>query len=390
MKKKIWLSSPHLGGGEMKYIEQAMEGNWVAPLGPNVDAFENELSAFTGSPNVAALSSGTAAIHLALIILGVKRSDEVICSSLTFSASTNPILYEGAMPVFIDSERATWNLSPQNLEDAIKDRIKRGKKPKAIIAVHLYGMCAMMNEIMEIANHFEIPVIEDAAEALGSTYQKKHSSSPSLLERGSGGEAAGTFGKIGCLSFNGNKIITTSGGGALMSDEKWITEKAKFLATQAREIAPHYEHKEIGFNYRMSNILAGIGRGQMEVLPLRIEQRRKVYARYVEQLSSISEIRFLPEPEGTFSNRWLTCILIDRNSKISREDIRIALEKENVDARPLWKPMHLQPVFKDYPYYGSGVCADLFERGLCLPSGSNLEEKDQEMICSVIRKLFAS
>ncbi len=372
-KKRIWLSSPHMGGGEMKYVQQAMDTNWVAPLGPNVDEFENELSRFTGSPNVAALSSGTAAIHLALIILRVKREDEVICSSFTFSASANPIVYEGAVPVFIDSETQTWNFSPPHLEEAIKDRMKKGKKPKAIIAVHLYGQCAKINEMTEIANRFEIPVIEDAAESLGSTYQKKHS---------------GTFGKIGCLSFNGNKIITTSGGGALMSEEKWIVEKAKFLSTQARENAPHYEHKEIGFNYRMSNILAGIGRGQMEVLPLRIQQRRKIYQNYVEQLSAISEISFLPEMEGTFSNRWLTCILIDKNSKVSREDIRVELEKENVDARPFWKPMHLQPVFKDYPYYGSGVSDDLFERGLCLPSGSNLEESDQAMICELIRKMF--
>ncbi len=374
MQNKIWLSSPHMGGTESNYVQEAFATNWIAPLGPNVNGFEKDLVHYTGTKAASVLSSGTAAIHLALIILGIKRGDEVLVSSFTFSASVNPIVYLGATPILIDSESETWNMCPVLLEQAIKDRISKGNKPKAIIPVHLYGMSAKIEEIMEVANRYEIPVIEDAAEALGSKYKNK---------------ALGTFGLMGVLSFNGNKIITTSGGGALISNNEELIEKSRFLATQARDDAPHYEHSEIGYNYRMSNIVAGIGRGQMKVLDKHVELRRANHKFYKNILSEIDEIKILEESGSDyFSNHWLTCITVDpiKTRGITREKIRLALETENIESRPLWKPMHLQPVFKDCPFYGNGVSGKLFEKGLCLPSGSNLTEEDKERISNVLLK----
>ncbi|HEY1033130.1 MAG TPA: aminotransferase class I/II-fold pyridoxal phosphate-dependent enzyme [Flavipsychrobacter sp.] len=376
MKPKIWLSSPHMGGTELNYIHEAFDTNWVAPLGPNVDNFEKDITAFLKEDvHAAALSAGTAAIHLALILAGVQPGDEVICQSMTFSASANPIAYLSAVPVFVDSEADTWNMSPQWLEAAIKDRINKGKTPKAIIPVHLYGMPAKMQEIMAIAAHYNIPVIEDAAEALGSHID---------------GKMCGTYGTMSILSFNGNKIITTSGGGALVAHDAAIVAKARFLATQARDAAPHYEHTHIGYNYRMSNICAGIGRGQMDVLNKRIEQRRTVYQQYYNKLKNIKGITLLDEPAGCFSNRWLSTILIDptETGGITRETLRLALDKENIESRPLWKPMHMQPVFKDSPFYGDGTSEKLFENGLCLPSGSNLTAEDMQRIFEVIDAVF--
>jgi len=376
MNSKIWLSSPHMGGNERKFVTEAFDTNWVAPLGPNVSGLEQDIASYlVDEMHVAALSSGTAALHLALILSGVESGDEVICQSMTFSASANPIRYQKAVPVFIDSEKDTWNMDPKFLEEAIKDRIKKGKKPKAIIAVHLYGMPGKMEEMMVIAETYKIPVIEDAAEALGSSIN---------------GKKCGTFGQIGILSFNGNKIITTSGGGAMVSKNKELVDKATFLATQARDPAPHYQHSQIGYNYRMSNICAGIGRGQMEVLPERINQRRANFTFYQNELSDFRGNKFVQEPEGFYSNRWLTTILIDpeKNGGISREDVRIALEKENIESRPLWKPMHLQPVFKDFPYYGEKVSEGLFEKGLCLPSGSNLTKEELERVLKCIQGVF--
>ncbi len=373
---KIWLSSPHMGGTERNYVTEAFDTNWVAPLGPNVDGFENDLASFVGNNvHVAALSTGTAAIHLGLIMLGVQPGDEVICQSFTFCGSSNPIAYLNAIPVFVDSEPDTWNMSPEHLEAAINDRIANGKKPKAIIPVHLYGMPSKMQEIMAIANRYEIPVLEDAAEALGSHIN---------------GQMCGSFGQLACLSFNGNKIITTSGGGALVAQNPEFAAKARFLSTQARDNAPHYQHSQIGYNYRMSNICAGIGRGQMEVLPVRILQRRAVYEQYVQKLSGVPGISFVAEPEGYYSNRWLTTILVDPEltGGITREDIRLALEKENIESRPLWKPMHMQPVFADAPFYGDGTSERLFEQGLCLPSGSNLTSQDMDRIFAVLNSIF--
>jgi dTDP-4-amino-4,6-dideoxygalactose transaminase len=362
-----------MGGTEQNYIQDAFRENWIAPLGPNVDAFEKTLAGYCGTGHAAALSSGTAAIHLALIILGVERGDEVIASSFTFSATINPIVYQGATPILIDSERETWNMCPDTLELAIKDRLSRGKKPKAIIPVHLYGMPANMDRILQIANKYDIPVIEDAAEALGSRYN---------------GKATGSFGKLSILSFNGNKIITTSGGGALLSDDKAMIEKARFLATQARDSAPHYQHSQIGYNYRMSNIVAGIGRGQMEVIDERVRQRRANFMFYKENLASHPGIIFPEEPApGYFSNRWLTTILVDplKTGGVRHEDIRLSLEKENIESRPLWKPMHLQPVFAEYPKYLTGVSMQLFESGLCLPSGSNMSDDDRARCLKIIK-----
>jgi len=373
MKSKIWLSSPHMGGEEFNFVKEAFDTNWIAPLGPHVDGFEHDLEAFTGAKYAAALSSGTAALHLALIMLGIQPGDEVICQSFTFSASANPIAYLGATPVFVDSEPETWNMSPELLEKAIKDRIAKGKKPKAIVPVHLYGMPYQTEQITEIAARYEIPVIEDAAEALGSTVD---------------GKAAGTFGVMGVLSFNGNKIITTSGGGALISNDEKYIKQARFLATQARDAAPHYQHSQIGYNYRMSNVCAGIGRGQMQVLDQRVKQRRSVYDFYVENLSDISSISFLPEPDGYFSNRWLTTILVEptTNKGATRETLRLSLEKENIESRPLWKPMHLQPVFENYPSYINNVSEQLFNNGLCLPSGSNLKQEDLKRVVDNIKQ----
>ena len=371
MHKKIYLSSPHLTGEEQKYVKEAFDTNWVAPLGPNVNGLEEDICNFTGANACSALSSGTAAIHLALILLGVEENDEVICTSFTFSATVNPIRYQKAIPVFVDSERDTWNMSPELLENAIKDRIGKGKKPKAIILVHLYGMPAKMQEIIAISKNYNIPIIEDAAEAIGATYKDK---------------AMGTMGIMGVFSFNGNKIITTSGGGALVSNDPEYCKKATFLATQARDDAPHYQHSKIGYNYRMSNIAAGIGRGQMEVLKDRVEARRKNFQFYKKELGTIKEITFVDELKGFYSNRWLTTILTD--SFETREKIRLALEKENIESRPLWKPMHLQPIFKKHPAYTDGTSEDLFERGLCLPSGSNLTNEELIRIVKHINNIF--
>ncbi|HEY9049455.1 MAG TPA: aminotransferase class I/II-fold pyridoxal phosphate-dependent enzyme [Ohtaekwangia sp.] len=373
MNEKIWLSAPHMGGHEIKFVQEAFDTNWISPVGPHIIAFEKELAAYNTIGHCAALSSGTAAIHLALIILGVERNDEVICSTFTFSGSCNPIAYQGAVPVFVDSENETWNMDPQLLDLAIADRIKKtGKRPKAIIVVHLYGMPAKIEEIMQVAKKYEIPVIEDAAEALGATYN---------------GKKLGTFGDLSIYSFNGNKIITTSGGGALVSNnEAWI-QRARFLATQAREPAPHYEHATIGYNYRLSNISAGIGRGQLQVLDQRIEQRRKIYSFYEEKLSSLSGIKFLPEPAGLFANRWLTTILIDPNESggVTTDIIRKDLEAHNIESRPVWKPMHLQPVFKDCPSYVNGVSEHLFSQGLCLPSSTNNSPEQFERVVKLIQ-----
>ncbi len=373
MESKIWLSSPHMGGTEQKYIQEAFETNWVAPLGPNVTGFEQDLENYLASNvNVAALSSGTAALHLALIQLGVTQGDEVICQSMTFSASANPIVYQGATPVFVDSERDTWNICPVALENAIKDRIANGKKPKAIIGVHLYGMPFKIDEVLAIADKYEIPLIEDSAEALGSTYK---------------GKKCGTFGKFNILSFNGNKIITTSGGGALVCNSQEAKQKTIFLATQARDNAPHYEHTEIGYNYRMSNICAGIGRGQMEVLDNHVSKRRDMNLFYNELLNDVHEVEVFKEPNSDyFSNHWLTAIIL--KDYYTREKLRLALENENIESRPLWKPMHLQPVFKNCPYYGGEVSEKLFNSGLCLPSGSNLSENEKNRIKAVMLDFF--
>ncbi len=371
--RKIYLSPPHMSGNERKYVEEAFESNWIAPVGPNLDAFESSLAEYCGVEHVVALSSGTAAIHLALILLGVGPGDEVIASTFTFSATINPILYQGATPVLIDSEPETWNMCPELLGKAIKERLKKGNKPKAIIPVHLYGMPANMDKIMEVAEHYEIPVIEDAAEALGSRFNNR---------------PVGSFGKAGVLSFNGNKIITTSGGGALISnDEKFIAD-ACFLAAQARDKAAHYQHSQIGYNYRMSNVLAGIGRGQMEVLEQRVEQKRNNFYSYKASLNDMVGISFFEEPDPNyFSNRWLTTILIDpEKAGTTMEEIYTVLQLDNIDCRPLWKPMHLQPVFSYYPMYLNGISERLFKQGLCLPSGSNLSEDERNRILHIIRK----
>jgi dTDP-4-amino-4,6-dideoxygalactose transaminase len=375
MKPKIWMSSPHMGGTEQQFVNEAFATNWIAPLGPNVNGFEHDLELFLGEgSHVAALSSGTAGIHLGLVLLGVKAGDEVICQSMTFSATANPISYLGAIPVFVDSEPDTWNMSPELLEVAIKDRIAKGKKPKAILPVHLYGMPAKMDEINAIARRYEIPVLEDAAEALGSSIN---------------GRRCGALADISVLSFNGNKIITTSGGGALVSANEQVVKDARFLATQARDEAPHYQHSKIGYNYRMSNLCAGVGRGQMHVLADRVAKRREIYGRYHTLLAGRKGISFANELPGYFSNRWLSTILIDpATASATREDLRLTLEQENIESRPLWKPMHLQPVFESYPYYGDGTAERLFANGLCLPSGSNLTDEDMERVFAVINSVL--
>ena len=371
-KEKIWLSSPHMGGSEQDYVNEAFDTNWIAPLGPNVNAFEYAISQKLGDEvHVAALSSGTAAIHLGLQLLGVEQGDEVLCQSFTFSASANPIMYLGATPVFVDSEKDTWNMSPSLLRKAIENRIIEKGVPKAIIAVHLYGMPYKVEAIQRIAKEYNIPVLEDSAEALGSTYMKR---------------ACGTFGDIGVLSFNGNKIITTSGGGALVSRNKAYTDRAIFLATQARDDAPHYQHSNVGYNYRMSNVLAGIGRGQMEVLQDRVDSRRDNFKFYQNKLASLKEIEFLHEADGFYSNRWLSCILTP--SFEIRERIRLALLEENIESRPLWKPLHLQPIFNEYKKFVDGTSESLFSRGLCLPSGSNLSLSDLERVTDCIKKVL--
>ena len=373
---KIWLSSPHMGGKEQEFVKEAFDNNWIAPLGPNVNGFEKDLEGYLGQDaKVGALSSGTAALHLGLIILGVKAGDEVICQSMTFSASANPIMYQGATPVFIDSEQDTWNLCPVALENAIIDRIAKGKKPKAIIAVHLYGMPYKIDEVNAVAQKYEIPILEDSAEALGSYYKNKK---------------CGTFGTISVLSFNGNKIITTSGGGAIVSNSEAIKNKAVFLSTQARDNAPHYQHSEVGYNYRMSNVCAGIGRGQMIVLDKHVALRREMNDFYKEIFSSIDGVTLFTEPSSDyFSNHWLSAIVVNPE-KIgkTREDLRVAFEEQNIETRPLWKPMHLQPVFDKYPYYGEKVSENLFNDGLCLPSGSNLLDNDRARIKKVLLDFF--
>lgn len=403
MKSKIWLSSPHMGGSEIKFINEAFETNWVAPLGPNVDGFERELCTLTGEKYAAALSSGTAAIHLAMILSDIGPGDFVLCQSFTFSATANPIAYQGATPVFIDSEPGTWNMDPLLLEKAII-KIKESKSSKvqeskssnvtnpqpleplnswtlgpgaikAIVPVHLYGMPAKMDEIVAVGRKYDIPIIEDAAEALGSKYN---------------GKPTGTFGKFGILSFNGNKIITTSGGGALLSDDEALIKKARFLATQARDTAPHYQHSQIGYNYRMSNIVAGIGRGQLEVLSDRVKRRREINQWYRDLLKNVPGVSFQTAPtEKHFSNHWLTAITIDPAiAGTDREKLRLALGEENIEARPLWKPMHLQPVFEKAPRFVNGVSETLFNNGLCLPSGSNLTDEELERIAEVIKRVF--
>lgn len=365
-----------MGGGELKYIHEAFASNWIAPAGANIHHFEQTLCEYTGARYAVALSSGTAAIHLALVLLGVNPGDEIICPTFTFSASANPIVYQGATPIFVDSDYATWNLCVEETERAIEARLATGRKPKALISVHLYGQAARIAELVQLANRYDIPMIEDAAEALGSSYQ---------------GKMLSTFGQLGVFSFNGNKIITTSGGGALLSDDAELIEKARFLSTQARDEAPHFQHSQIGYNYALSNVLAGIGRGQMEVITERVAQRRANFAFYQRAFADIPSISFSPELEHSFGNRWLTGILIDekKSKGITRETIRLALEAQNIEARPLWKPMHLQPVFSQYPYYSTHhVAEDLFNRGLCLPSGSNLTPADLDRIAGIIRGLF--
>ncbi len=375
--KKIWLSSPHMGGREQEYVNAAFNSNWVAPLGPNVNGFEEDLSRFltkTESIHTAVLTSGTAALHLALKMLSVDFGDVVMVQSFTFCGTTNPVTYQGAEIVFIDSEWDTWNMCPKALREAME--AFKHKRVKAIMPVHLYGMPAKMQELQSIADAYGVPVIEDAAEALGSSYKSQN---------------CGTFGSMAALSFNGNKIITTSGGGALVSKHKNYIDQARFLATQARDEAPHYQHSQIGYNYRMSNIVAGIGRGQMEVLEDRVNQRRANNQRYREFFKGIEGVTFQTEPSGDYySNYWLTAILIDPNQTggISREDVRLSLEKENIESRPLWKPMHMQPVYHGTKFYGSGVCEKLFEQGLCLPSGSNLTEAEFDQIFSVLTRIF--
>lgn len=375
MNDKIWLSSPHMGGTEQNYIKEAFDSNWIAPLGPNVTGFEKDLETYLKQDvHVACLSSGTAAIHLALVQLGVEEGDEVLCQTFTFCGSANPIKYVGASPVFIDSEKETWNMCPIHLEKAIKDRIAKGKIPKAIILVHLYGMPAKIDAILKVAEAYNIPVIEDAAEALGSTYK---------------GRKCGTFGAFSILSFNGNKIITTSGGGAMVCNKKEEKDKTIFYATQARDQAPHYEHTKIGYNYRMSNISAGIGRGQMEVLDKHVNLRRDVNTFYKALFKDVQGVEVMQEPNKDYhSNFWLSCVIIDDTATFSREALRLAMEDANIETRPLWKPMHLQPVFKDSPFYGDGCTETLFNTGLCLPSGSNLTKEDLDRIKTVVEKII--
>lgn len=374
---KIWLSSPHMGGTEQKFVKEAFDTNWVAPLGPNVSGLEKDIESYlSNNAFVGALSSGTAAIHLGLILLGVKSGDEVICQTFTFSASANPILYQGAVPVFVDSETDTWNICPLALEEAIKDRVSKGKKPKVIIAVHLYGIPYKIEEVRAVADKYGIPILEDSAEALGSSFR---------------GQKCGTFGDVGILSFNGNKIITTSGGGAIVTKTKELKEKAVFFATQSRDNAPHYQHSEIGYNYRMSNICAGIGRGQMEVLDKHVGLRRSMHEFYESVFSNIEGVTVFSTPnEEYFSNYWLTTVVIDpsKTKGKTREDLRLFLEQLNIESRPLWKPMHMQPVFKKYSYYGGKVAEKLFENGLCLPSGSNLEESDKNRLQEAFFNFF--
>lgn len=375
-KSRIHLSPPHLSGKEINYIQDAIDSNWIAPLGPNVDAFERELASYVGASDAVALSSGTAAIHLALSILGVKKGDTVFCSTLTFVASANPVLYQGAEPVFIDSEPETWNMSPQALKKAFDDAWQSGKLPKAVIVVNLYGQSAKMDEIITICDKYNVPIIEDAAESLGSSYK---------------GQASGTFGKFGVYSFNGNKIITTSGGGMLISDDKDALKKARYLATQARDPAPHYQHSVMGFNYRLSNILAGVGRAQLEVIEERVKAKRLIYSKYFLQLARIPGIKFMPELRSSHSNRWLTTLTIDeKTTGVSAKALVLSLAKENIEARPVWKPLHLQPLFEGVNYYthheAQSISDQLFRHGICLPSGTQMTDEDIKRVVGSIKR----
>ncbi|GAA4015864.1 DegT/DnrJ/EryC1/StrS family aminotransferase [Hymenobacter fastidiosus] len=371
---RLYLSPPHLGRHELNYVHKAIEDNWVAPAGPNLAGFEADICAATGAGYCVALTSGTAAIHLGLLLLGVEPGDEVLCPSFTFVATANPILYCGATPVFVDSEAATWNICPDRLREALADRIAQGKKPKALILVHLYGMPARLPEILAIADEYAVPVLEDAAEALGARFRN---------------QPLGSFGTVGVFSFNGNKILTTSGGGALVTNDAALAQKALFLATQAKDEAPHYQHSEVGYNYRLSNILAGIGRGQMELLEARVKRRREIFAWYQEHLAGRPglTVALAPEPAGSHSNRWLTTILLNpAATSATPETLRQHLETRNIESRPLWKPLHLQPLFETTPMYGGQVGADLFARGLCLPSGSAMTEADLRRVAEAVRQ----
>lgn len=376
MTKPILLSTPHMGDHEHKFVTEAFETNWIAPIGPHVDAFEQEFCQTVGASYAAAVTSGTAALHLALKLVGVGVGDEVFCSSLTFSASANPIAYLGAKPVFIDSDRISWNMDPNLLQAALEQKAKLGKLPKAVVLVHLYGQSADIDPILKACEHYGVPMIEDAAEALGATYK---------------GRSPGTFGKIGIFSFNGNKIITTSGGGMLVSEDPSMTAKARFLATQARDPAPHYQHSEIGYNYRLSNVLAGIGRGQLMVLKDRVAARRRNCAVYEQALANVPGIEFMPEAPWGSATRWLTCLTIDPVAfGADREQVRLALAEAQIEARPVWKPLHLQPIFQEYECFGGEVAEDLFDRGLCLPSGSNLTDEELERVIQAILKVRSS
>ncbi len=372
-RERIFLSPPHVFGRERELVTEAFDSNWIAPLGPHVDGFERELAQTTGRAHVAALSSGTAALHLALKLVGVSAGDDVLCSSLTFSASANAITYERARPVFVDCDAATWNIDPDLLTDELRTRAAAGRLPKAVVVVDLYGQCADFDRILPVCAEYGVPVIEDAAEALGATYRAR---------------PAGAFGAIAILSFNGNKIITTGGGGALMSDDEATVRKARFLATQARDPAPHYEHSEIGFNYRLSNVLAAVGRGQLATLGERVASRRRIFDRYREALGDLPGVLFMPEASYGRCTRWLTCLTIDPAAfGASREDVRLALEADNIEARPVWKPMHLQPVFRDCPAVGGAVSEALFRDGLCLPSGSSLSDDDLGRVIGIVRSV---
>lgn len=372
---RLYLSPPHLGRHEINYLHKALEDNWVAPTGPNLDGFERDICEYTGAGHCIALTSGTAAIHLGLILLGVGPGDVVLCPSFTFVATANPITYLGATPVFIDSEADTWNLCPERLREAIEDQLRQGRRPKAMLVVHLYGMPAKLREILAIATEYNIPVLEDAAEALGSRYE---------------GQPLGSFGAVSVFSFNGNKILTTSGGGALLTSNSDWARRARYLAAQAKDAAPHYQHSETGYNYRLSNLLAGIGRGQMELIEDRVKRRREIYAWYREHLAGIAGLQLAPtEPTGSRSNRWLTTLLLDpAETTVTPEQLRLHLETRNIESRPLWKPLHLQPLFATAPMYGGTLCADLFTRGLCLPSGTAMTEMDLRRVTDAVKDIL--
>jgi len=374
---RIYLSPPHLGRHELNYLHKAVEDNWVAPVGPNIDGFETDICTAVGVAHCVALNSGTAALHLGLLLLGVGPGDEVLCPSFTFVATANAITYCGATPVFVDSEADTWNMCPERLREALADRHRLGKKPKALLLVHLYGMPAKLDELLAIATEYELPVLEDAAEALGATWQQR---------------PLGSFGQVGVFSFNGNKILTTSGGGALVTADAALARRARFLATQAKDPAPHYQHSEVGYNYRLSNLLAGIGRGQMELLPDRVKRRREIFNWYREHLAGLPGLALAPatEPAGSRANRWLTTLLLDPSATAATpESVRQHLETRRIESRPLWKPLHLQPLFANTPIYGGAVCAGLFARGLCLPSGTAMGDEELRRVAKAVREALA-